>query len=130
MIERKLAKILIIEDDPGMCRMYGAVLRIANPDYKVTQAHSGNDAIKLALEKRPDLVILDLTLPDISGIAVAQKLWELGVLPGAPLIIASGLGDDGQAAALSLGAAAYLGKPFNPSDMVAAVDKALAGAIG
>ena len=88
-----VSKILIIEDELPICQIYSAALCQANPHYDVTLAYTGEEGVEAAIRERPDLVILDLSLPGISGVEVTEKLGEAGMLPDVPLIIASGLGN-------------------------------------
>ena len=88
---QRMSKILIIEDEKPLCQVYSAALCQADPRLEVVLAYNGEEGIEAALRERPDLVILDLTLPGISGTEVAQRLQEAGILPEVPLIIVSGL---------------------------------------
>ncbi len=119
---QRMLKILIIEDEKPVCQVYSAALCQADPRLEVVLAYNGEEGIEAALRERPDLVILDLTLPGISGTEVAQKLQEAGILPEVPLIIVSGLGQEAQVIAQSLGATAFLAKPFELSALVSAVE--------
>jgi len=114
-------KVLIIEGEKPLCQMYSAALCQADPRLEVVLAYNGEEGIEAALRERPQLVILDLALPKISGIEVAQNLREAGILPEVPLIIVSGMGYEAQVIAQSLGATAFLAKPFELSAMVSAV---------
>ncbi len=120
-----MAKILIIEDQKELCRLYWFALTQAGHDIRL--AYTGEDGVDQAMADRPDLVILDLGLPGISGAEVAQKLWDSGVLPKAPLIIATAYGNEGKLLAEQFDAAGVLIKPFNISFLVAAVGCALNG---
>ncbi len=81
---------------------------------------------KTALRDHPDLVILDLNLPDVSGIHVAQYLWDSEMLSGTPLIIATGQGNEEMNEAASFNTAACLAKPFDLGQLVCKVEKVLA----
>jgi DNA-binding response OmpR family regulator len=120
-----MAKILVIEDQKLLCQLYGSVLSKARHDVVLT--YTGEEAVAEALRDRPDLVIMDLKLPGISGAEVTCQLREFGVLPATPLIIATALGEEAQPIARSLNAAALLPKPFHIDSMIAAVQQALDG---
>ncbi len=94
----------------------------ADPCLEVVLAYNGEEGIEAALRERPHLVILDLALPGTSGVEVAHKLREAGILPDVPLIIVSGLGDEARVIAQSLGATAFLAKPFELGALVSAVE--------
>ncbi len=120
-----MANILIIEDHRTLSRVYSLVLTQAGHDVRLE--YTGEDGVEEALRERPDLIILDLGLPGISGAQVAQRLTESGILPDVPMIVATGLVDEGRELAQEFGAAGVLAKPFSISLMVAAVYCALNG---
>ena len=120
--QRMTKKVLIIEDEEPLRQMYSAALCQADPRLEVVLSYNGEEGIEAALRERPHLVILDLALPAISGIEVAQKLREEGILPEVPLIIVSGMGQEAQVIAQSLGATAFLAKPFELGALVSAVE--------
>lgn len=75
MLERK---VLLVDDNPVLCDALRAVLE-AQPDFRVVgTAHTGAQAIELARSLSPDVVVLDVTLPDIRGSEVARRLKDLG----------------------------------------------------
>ena len=80
-----MSSILIIEDQEVLCRLYEAVLGQLRHDLVI--AYTGEEVLEAARQSRPDLIILDLELPGISGITVAQALRYEGILPGIPVII-------------------------------------------
>lgn len=119
-----MAKILIIEDQEPLSGLYRSVLR--QFDHETIFAATGEAGVEAALQDRPDLIILDLLLPKMSGTEVAQKLLESGILPGVPLIITTALDEmEAQAIADSLNAAAVLNKPFSISSILSTVNGAL-----
>ena len=79
----------------------------------------------MAKRDRPDLVILDLLLPGMSGLEVIEELRAEGILPAVPLIIASGLGDEASHIAERVGAKALLEKPFPINNLVNTVQHVL-----
>jgi two-component system KDP operon response regulator KdpE len=109
--------ILIVEDERHMRRLLRAFLSGAG--YRTAESSSGKQAIELAIEKRPDLVILDLGLPDIDGQEVIQKLREWFT---APIIVLSVRSQDVQKIlALDHGADDYLPKPFSTGELLARI---------
>jgi len=119
-----MARILIIEDQTALCRLYKTVLERRGHD--VTLAESGEAGIEAARRTTPDLVILDLILPVMSGVQVARHLHEDGFLDKARLIVTTGMGEeDTRTIAESLGASAVLSKPFDIGSMLDVVQRTL-----
>ena len=117
-------EILVIEDREPVCRLYGSILQYAN--YHPVLAYTGEDGVQAALMDRPDLVILDVMLPGISGAEVAQKLQDSGILPGIPLIIATAVeSEEAEAAFQPFRPAAILIKPFDVDSLLDAVHAGL-----
>lgn len=123
----QMSTILIIEDHKELSEAYAEALSQANPFHEIVLSHTGEDGIEAALRARPDLIILDLSLPGTPGIEVAQILLESGILPGAPLIIASALGELAEAVAQSY-EAIFLAKPVELTSLLGVVESALARA--
>ncbi len=102
--------ILIVDDEKEMCETVSQVLTPRG--YHVLMAHTGRDALALAKQHKPDLIILDLMLPDTDGWRVCQQLKKEESLKSVPVIMLSGLVDDKpEKGPLELGDA-YLSKPF------------------
>jgi len=115
------AKILVVDDEPQIRRFLRPALE--NQGYQVLEAENGQAALVQANTHAPDVILLDLALPDISGIEVLRQLREWC---GAPVIILSARG--GEAAkveALDIGADDYLAKPFGVEELLARVRVAL-----
>jgi DNA-binding NtrC family response regulator len=105
-----LARVLVVEDE----RHVAAVLHDALIDlgYTVRLAENGAAALKIAPEYRPDVVLLDLTMPELPGDAVLDHLREMD--PALPVIVVTGNTDDERAlATLARGAFDYVAKPFD-----------------
>lgn len=82
----------------------------------VAQAHNGLEALKLAEQHRPQLVTMDLTMPEMDGVSCIPALVKL--LPGVNILVVSALTDKSTAiAALRLGARGFVGKPFSDDDL-------------
>lgn len=119
-----MARILIIEDQEPLSGLYKSVLRQFN--HETVFASSGEAGVAAALEERPDLIILDLLLPNMNGTEVVQKLRESGILPEVPLIITTALDEmDTRTIAASVYADAMLHKPFSVSSIVSTVSSLL-----
>jgi two-component system, OmpR family, KDP operon response regulator KdpE len=117
--------ILLIEDEPPMRKLLRAFLSGAG--YRTAEATNGHQAIQLAAQRPPDLVILDLGLPDMDGQDVLQQLREW---LSAPIIILSVRSQDVQKiTALDHGADDYLTKPFSTGELLARIRVALRNAV-
>src|SRR5215204_2855303 len=109
--------ILIIEDEPSLQRFLRVTLTAQN--FKVIEAGTGEHGLRHASTSVPDLVILDLGLPDIDGVDVIKKLREWSAMP---IIIVSARGkEQDKVIALDAGADDYLTKPFAVSELLARV---------
>lgn len=114
--------IIVVEDDQSLQEYLQDVL--VNQRYTVHPASKGSDALELIEQVNPDLVLLDLTLPDISGETVCQELKKL--YPRLPVIILTAK-DNTQdiVAGLGLGADDYITKPFHTEELLARVSARL-----
>ena len=101
--------VLIVDDEIEICEIIGEYLE--SRGHEVLTAHSGEKGLALILERRPDVILLDLRLKDISGIDVLTRLQQLSVF--SRVIMISGV-DDVEKISLtrSLGSEEYLVKPF------------------
>jgi two-component system KDP operon response regulator KdpE len=112
---------LVIDDEPQMRRLLRVTLE-AN-GYRVFDAATGNDGIVQAAQRKPDVVLLDLGLPDMEGVTVLKRLREWSRVP---LIILSVRDrEDDKVAALDAGADDYVTKPFNSAELLARLRAAL-----
>ena len=115
--------ILLCEDDQNLRQLLRVVL---GGGYRFLEATNGDEAIELALERRPDLVILDLMLPKLSGLDV---LARLRTEPAAerPRVVVMSAWADAEDAALSAGADRFIAKPFELDDLSDIVRETLDG---
>ena len=115
------AIILIVEDEPPIRRLLRATLG-AN-DYRVLEAGTGAEAVGALRHHRPDLVLLDLGLPDIDGLQLIADIRKLGPVP---IVVLSSRGDEAaKVAALDAGADDYVTKPFGADELLARIRAAL-----
>jgi DNA-binding response OmpR family regulator len=110
-------RILIIDDEPWVHEVLRAYLE--RDGFIVYGASDGRDGMQLAMTKRPDLVVLDLMLPDPSGEEICRQLRERSDL--AILMLTAKSSEDQRIEGLQLGADDYLTKPFSPRELVARV---------
>ena len=113
--------ILLVEDDPQMQKFVRIALE--SHDYRVVLASTGDEAIRQATTYAPDAVLLDLGLPDMDGLVVAQRLREWSTVP--ILVISARGQEDVKVRALDGGADDYLTKPFGASELMARLRVAL-----
>lgn len=111
------ATILVIDDEEQIRRALTSILK--SHGYRVIAAATGEEGTRAAADVRPDVVVLDLTLPDVDGIALAAELrtW----LQAPILVLSVRSGDDDKIAALDAGADDYLTKPFSAGELLARV---------
>ena len=113
--------VLIIEDEPQIRRFLRATL--ASHGYALIEATTAQDGLAQAATRQPDLVILDLGLPDLDGLEVAKQLREWSRVP---IIVLSARGQENdKIAALDAGADDYLPKPFGVGELMARMRVAL-----
>ncbi|NQU18760.1 response regulator [bacterium] len=86
---RKKKKILIVDDEPDILESLSRILKRAG--YSVVTARFGDEALDLAIENKPDLIILDVILHDISGLHIAAKISEIQHLKNIPIIFITGM---------------------------------------
>jgi len=122
----RAAQILLVDDEQSIQRAMAPLLR--SRGYSVALASTGREALALFSRERPDLVILDLGLPDIHGIEVCRQVRELA---DTPILILSARGaEKDKVAALDQGADDYMTKPFGPEELMARVRATLRRSLG
>jgi two-component system, OmpR family, KDP operon response regulator KdpE len=115
------ARVLICDDEPQILRALRIVLREAGFD--VVAAASASEALDAAALRPPDAAIIDLLLPDGTGVDVCRRLREWSA---APIVVLSAVGDEeAKVAALEAGADDYVTKPFGPRELVARLNAVL-----
>ena len=117
-------RILVVEDDEPVVRLLERYLTSAGFD--VHSETRGIRALRYATAHKPDLVILDLRLPDVDGMKVCERLRMLYQSWMVPIMILTGLdSSQDRARGLSSGADAYVTKPFEPSALLPVIDTLL-----
>lgn len=118
------AKILIVDDSALTRRSLRQILETAG--YEVLEAENGLDALERYFLDKPDVVLLDLVMRGMYGLDVLHKIRELD--PSARIVVVSAdIQTSSQDLAGEAGAAAFINKPFDKSDILSALDTALAG---
>ena len=114
-------RILLVDDETSIQRAVGPLLR--SRGYEVEIAGTGAEALRAVSDRAPDLIVLDLGLPDIEGTEVCRRIRETLKVP---LIVLSARGEEvDKVNALDLGADDYVTKPFGPEELLARVRVAL-----
>ena len=111
-----LPRILVVDDERPIRRFLSVSL---SGIYTVIEASSGEEAIKLVASERPDLMILDLGLPDMDGIQVTRQLREWSQIP--IIVVSVREQENDKIAALDAGADDYLTKPFGAGELMARI---------
>ncbi|MGI5353404.1 response regulator transcription factor [Streptomyces sp. CA-250714] len=114
-------RILVVDDDPTVAEVVTGYLHRAG--YAVDRAETGPGALERAGAHWPDLVVLDLMLPEMDGLEVCRRLRGKGPVP---VIMLTALGDEGdRVLGLEVGADDYVTKPFSPRELVLRVESVL-----
>jgi len=122
MTIRPLPKVLIVDDEPSISELVSTALRYEG--FQVETAASGSEALRVAASSHPDLVLLDVQLPDFDGFVVQSRLANVGIrLPIIFLTARDATAD--KVRGLSLGADDYITKPFSIDELIARVRVAL-----
>ena len=117
-------KILVVEDDSDIAELIS--INLAREKYEVKCVFNGFDAIDLSEEYRPDLILLDIMLPDESGFEVCRTLKKNPVTENIPIIMVTAKTEETDVVTgLELGADDYITKPFSPKVLVARVNRTL-----
>ena len=118
--------VLLVEDEPQMRRFLRAAL--TSHGYRLVEAGTGQEAIALSTSHNPEVVLLDLGLPDLDGLEVTRRLREFTKVP---ILVLSARGrEDDKVAALDAGADDYVTKPFGTNELLARLRVALRHAQG
>lgn len=116
-----MAKILVVDDEPNIREVVGLYLR--RDGHTIVPATEGEEALELFRQTRPDLVVLDLMLPGLSGIEVCRRIHTERRVP---LIMLTARGEEeDRVLGLGLGADDYVVKPFSPRELAARVEAVL-----
>ena len=113
--------ILLVEDDPALRRALRTVMR--SRDFEVLEAASGESALVVAAEGRPDVVILDLGLPDLDGLEVLRQLRAFSAVP--VIVLTARDEQSEKVRSLDAGADDYVTKPFDTEELLARIRAAL-----
>ena len=117
-------KILLVEDHPANVEMLTMGLEFLG--YAVTVAGDGNEAVEMATSQLPDLIVMDILLPNVNGLEAASRIRSNPKTRAIPILAATALAMPGDMEkCLESGCDAYLAKPFTPKQLAAAIEKLL-----
>jgi CheY-like chemotaxis protein len=117
------ARILIVEDHPTMREAMRLVLE--GEGFDIDEASNGDQALAAVQEERPDLVLLDMSIPGVSGPDVLAAVKKDPDNSTVRVIVVTATGEEGRAAAMAGGADHYFTKPFSPIALLQAVEEVL-----
>jgi CheY-like chemotaxis protein len=122
-VDQTQSHILVVDDDPTILSLVAAVL--PGEGYQVAVADGGREAIEIAAQLHPTIILLDMRMPELDGWGVARELATLGLTP--KIVIMSALSDRLDEIAREVGAAGYLSKPFDLDQLLAALKELSSG---
>ena len=119
-----MKKLLVVDDEPDFVELVAFNLR--HEGFEVLTATNGWEAIELARSDLPDLILLDLMLPDFDGFAVCEMLRLRSSTAAIPIILLTAwISDESRRLGLELGANDYVTKPFSPRELMQRVNRVL-----
>jgi len=119
------AKILVIDDQSFICKLINS--RLSANDYNVVSALDGIEGLHKAHKEKPDLILLDITMPRLDGFETARRLKSNDETKSIPIIMLTAKGVQSAIAKATneLGAVSYIVKPFRPEVLIDEIQKAL-----
>ena len=119
-----MVKILVAEDERDIRELIAYTLMFAG--YEIIQASNGADAVDLAMQEIPDLILMDVRMPRMTGYQACEVLKQKPETQNTPVIFLSAKGQESEIQqGLGVGAVKYILKPFAPDDLTAQVQKVL-----
>jgi len=117
---RIIGRVLIIEDERDVAELM--CYHVTKEGYDATVASKGIDGIRLAQELRPDLILLDIMVPELNGWEICRRLKQDPETVGIPIVMVTGRVEEGdKVLGLEMGADDYVTKPFSPRELVARI---------
>ena len=112
--------VLVVEDETALVTLLR--YNLEREGFRVAEARDGEEALLVAREQKPDLVLLDWMLPLLSGLEVCRQMRRMPETRGVPIIMLTARGEEGdKLRGLDSGADDYVTKPFSPSELIARV---------
>jgi len=121
-----LKTVIVVEDEPDAAELFAEMMRVSG--FRVLKTYSSTPAISLIAKEQPDVVILDIMMPDVSGLEVLRFMRREPQLMGTPVIVVSARSMPSDIKeGLEAGATLYLTKPVGYLDLKKAVDEVMQG---
>jgi len=121
-----LKTVIVVEDEPDAAELFAEMMRVSG--FRVLKTYSSTPAISLIAKEQPDVVILDIMMPDVSGLEVLRFMRRQPQLMGTPVIVVSAKSMPSDIReGLEAGATLYLTKPVGYLDLKKAVDEVVQG---
>ena len=119
-----MKKVLVVEDNEDNLYLIRFVLE--ENGYEVIEARNGAEGVEKAIKEQPDLIIMDIQLPDINGLETTRRIRESEADNGVPIVALTSYAMTGdREKALNAGCTGYIEKPINPDTFVADIEKYL-----
>jgi CheY-like chemotaxis protein len=119
------ATILVAEDEKDIRELISITMRLAG--YKVWTANDGLEALELAPQVQPDLILMDVRMPKMTGYEACKAMKEMPETKDIPIVFLSAKGQEAEIKqGLEVGAVAYVLKPFAPTDLTSQIEELLA----
>ena len=119
-----MKRILIVEDNEK--NMYLISFLLKDKGYEILEAWTGEEGVELAIKERPDLIIMDIQLPDIDGLEATKRIRESKVDGEIPIVALTSYAMTGdREKALNAGCTDYLEKPIDPETFISEIEKHL-----
>jgi two-component system cell cycle response regulator DivK len=120
-----MKKVLVVDDNKDNVFLIRFILQKSG--YQVVEAFDGLEGVRLAIEEKPDLILMDIQLPDIDGLEATQRIRKSGANGNIPIIALTAFAMTGDRdKALSAGCTGYITKPINVKSFTSAIEKYLA----
>ena len=117
-----MTKILIAEDDRDIRELI--VISLTYAGYEILSASDGQQAVDLTIEEKPDLIMLDVSMPRLTGFEALEQIKEHTEFKDTPVVILSAKGQEAEIQnGLDLGASQYILKPFSPDELIKKIDQ-------
>jgi two-component system phosphate regulon response regulator PhoB len=118
--------ILVVDDEPSVRAMVLAAIRVRGPRYRISEAGRADEAVATAKQEPPDLVLLDVALPDHDGFWVCRELKTGPTTAHIPVIMLTAMGlPSDRDRAVAAGADGYIVKPFSPRALLLELERRL-----